>query len=212
MNMNKILAAGLIAAVASTASFAQCTNGGFYVGANAGVAFTKLKADVDSRGSVSKKKTKFLAELVLGYDWRINDVMLGVDLTAGTMFGKTKKDIDAANGEETLKNTWSIALMPRVGYLVMPQLELYVTGGVKAAHYKFTFSETSGTSTAKKVKFLPVVGGGVRYEITPNIFAKLEYNYEFRKGVKLSEGAQESDINSVKTQAHVVKLGVGFRF
>ena len=198
MNMNKILAAGLIAAVASTASFAQCGNGGFYVGANAGVAFTKAKM-VSDDAKASKKKTKFLADLVFGYDHRINDVMLGVDLTAGMMFGKTKTD------DYNLKNTWNIALMPRVGYLVMPQLELYATAGVKAAHWKLTCNEKS----AKKVKFLPVVGGGLRYEITPDIYAKLEYNYEFKKAVKLPETAE---FNSLKPQAHVVKLGVGFRF
>lgn len=209
--MNKILAAGLIAAVASTASFAQCGNGGFYVGANAGVAFTKMKINAtDDAYQTSKKKTKFLADLVFGYDHRINDVMLGVDLTAGMQFGKTKKDVNGDN--VSLKNTWNIALMPRVGYLVMPQLELYATAGVKMSHWKLTYTPSgSDAASAKKVKFLPVVGGGLRYEITPDIYAKLEYNFEFKKAVKLPEN-KAAEITSIKPQAHVVKLGVGFRF
>lgn len=247
MNMNKILVAGLIAAVASTASFAQCGNGGFYVGANAGVAFTKLKvasvgktAD-DKNASVNKKKTKFLGDLVFGYDHRINDVMLGVDLTAGMMFGKTRTqyngwqaddntlhDVAADKDNVDVKNTWNIALMPRVGYLVMPQLELYATAGVKAAHYKVTYSDywdktaatDNSTTSAKKVKFIPVVGAGLRYEITPDIYAKLEYNYDFRTSLKmpsdLSKKMTDSEAggnaNSVKIPAHIVKLGIGFRF
>ena len=244
MNMNKILAAGLIAAVASTASFAQCGNGGFYVGANAGVAFTKLKVasatsyvsdttahKAGNSCSVNKKKTKFLADLVFGYDHRINDVMLGVDLTAGMMFGKSKVDYDgwgkddSKDGKDFIsaKNTWNIALMPRVGYLVMPQLELYATAGVKAAHYKVSYEDRvyedakDATTTAKKVKFIPVVGAGLRYEITPDIYAKLEYNYDFRTSLKMpsdlaAKGDEAGNANSVKIPAHVVKLGVGFRF
>lgn len=212
MNMNKILAAGLIAAVASTASFAQCGNGGFYVGANAGVAFTEMKVNAtDNEHKTSKKKTKFLADLVFGYDHRINDVMLGVDLTAGMQFGKTNTDkIDS--DKASLKNTWNIALMPRVGYLVMPQLELYATAGVKLAHWKLTYTPNGeDAKSAKKVKFLPVVGGGLRYEITPDIYAKLEYNFECKKGVKLP-GNTAKEVSAIKPQAHVVKLGVGFRF
>lgn len=220
--MNKILAAGLIAAVASTASFAQCGNGGFYVGANAGVAFTKMKVGTNEDNKdyrINKKKTKFLADLVFGYDHRINDVMLGVDLTAGMMFGKTKVNTgpDDAKDNINLKNTWNIALMPRVGYLVMPQLELYATAGVKLAHWKLTYNpndDDTDAKSAKKVKFLPVVGGGLRYEITPDIYAKLEYNFEFKKAVKLPkfEDADTLKVSSVKPQAHVIKLGVGFRF
>ena len=218
MNMNKILAAGLIAAVASTASFAQCGNGGFYVGANAGIAFTKMKVNATDEGyRTSKKKTKFLADLVFGYDHRINDVMLGADLTVGMQFGKTKVNVGEAESEDNinLKNTWNIALMPRVGYLVMPQLELYATAGVKIAHWKLTYTPNGeDAKSAKKIKFLPVVGGGLRYEITPDIYAKLEYNFEFKKGVKLPKFDDEGTlkVSSVKPQAHIIKLGVGFRF
>jgi len=214
--MNKILAAGLIAAVASTASFAQCGNGGFYVGANAGVAFTKMKVgatDDNAACRASKKKTKFLADLVFGYDHRFNDVMLGADLTVGMQFGKTKVNVGEASSQNNinLKNTWNAALMPRIGYLVMPQLELYATAGVKLAHWKLTYTDTSDAESAKKIKFLPVVGGGLRYEITPDIYAKLEYNFEFKKAVKLTSNAVDH-ISSIKPQAHIIKLGVGFRF
>ena len=125
MNMNKILAAGLIAAVASTASLAECGDGGFYVGLNAGLSFQKAKvkaekhvykegnvigksndgndeslnAEDTSKLNIASKavadtvkknsnKTKFQAELVFGYDFRVNDVMMGVDLSFGTHFGQ----------------------------------------------------------------------------------------------------------------------------
>ncbi len=206
MNMKKLLATGLIASVAfaTAESSASCGNGGFYVGANFGVAFTKAKAtnekyeygpedqgnkyggedsgweiqasdddnthkyipkDIADKRSeltesamVSKKtKTKVLAELVIGYDFRLNDVMMGVELNAGGIFGsnnfKSKevatKNADAAQydflaGDKTfkpkvyakIKEQWHIALMPRVGYLFTPQFEGYVTFGVKLAKYR----------------------------------------------------------------------------
>ena len=212
MNMKKLLATGLIASVAmsSAESSASCGNGGFYVGANMGVAFTKAKATFEAKtdykdnnpygaeasgwkigamnannknitavaankrsalavealkNSKSKKKTNALAELVLGYDFRLSDVMIGVELNAGGIFGTSRLNrtgftIKAADGttansgaavmhdtaavdtsiagEEYAKvrEQWHIALMPRVGYLFTPQFEGYVTFGVKLA--KFT--------------------------------------------------------------------------
>lgn len=219
--MNKVLAAGLVVAMSSTA-FAQCGNGGFYVGANAGAAFTKTKIGATNDNKdyrATKKKAKFLADLVFGYDRRINDVMLGVDLTVGMQFGKTKIAVGPQGEKDkiTLKNTWNIALMPRVGYLVMPQLEIYATAGVKLAHWKLTYNPNDDqikAKSAKKIKFLPVVGAGLRYEITPDIFVKFEYNYEFKKGVKLPKFGEDDTlkVSSVKPQAHVVKAGIGFRF
>ncbi len=215
---------------------------------------------------VKKTKTRFLAELILGYDWRVNDVMIGIDLNLGSTFGKiglktkTEKydfdrigadanNKDGANPVRTfakLKSQWHIALMPRVGYLITPQLEGYVTAGVKMTRFKLetyrsadknTKDEDSMqtglnnnsalTDTAKKFagqyteklkkskcRFIPIVGAGIRYEITPELYTKLEYNYEFRTNVKVHEKSFEGNISKLKvrTQAHVVKLGLGYRF
>lgn len=38
----------------------------------------------------------------------------------------------------------------------------------------------SSTSGKKKVKVVSVVGAGMRYEMSPEVFAELEYNYEFK--------------------------------
>ena len=200
MNMKKLLATGLIASVAmsSAESSASCGNGGFYVGANVGVAFTKAKATTEAHtytatekfgGSevafaienedaakkitqahanayskqinemlkTKKNKTKVLAELVLGYDFRLNDVMLGVEINVGGIFGTNKLRMPetkilnaihtgmggaAADTTTTaidyakVKEQWHIALMPRVGYLFTPQFEGYVTFGVKLVKFK----------------------------------------------------------------------------
>ena len=195
----------------------------------------------------SNKKTNFAAELVLGYDFRINDVMMGVDLTFGSNFGKValkakgtiskQEATDADLGNEggsvnrtygKVKEQWHVGLMPRVGYLFTPEFEGYVTFGVKFAKLKtqvpnlITGYDVTTATTAKLsddysikkksgMRVIPVVGAGVRYEFTPELFAKLEYNFDFRAKAKMHKDAME-ELKSVKVSAHVVKLGLGYRF
>lgn len=295
MNMKKLLATGLIATVAmASTEVSACGNGGFYVGANLGMAFSKAKATnekytygpddqgekyagedsgweihvaddnnahkyipqavANSRSALtesamvnSKKKTKFLAELVLGYDFRMNDVMIGVELNAGGVFGSNKlkskeEKILAANratydflaGDTTIKSqeyakvkeSWHIAIMPRVGYLFTPQFEGYVTFGVKLAKFKtevktlFITEALDGQAdiapTSKDVKksstkAVFLAGAGVRYEIDPQLFAKLEYNFEFGAKPKLHKDAMP-ELKKIKVTSHTIKLGLGYRF
>ena len=272
MNMNKILAAGLIAAVASTASFAESGNGGFYVGANFGLAFNKTKiktsghtyatgdklygqnvgdsnkdkaitkasTEIASSAKQNKKKTKFMAELALGYDFRLGDVMMGVDLTFGTMFGKqnlraksqsaTAADPSVPTAHDSvsvlkLKQQWAIGLMPRIGYLFTPEFEGYVTAGIKFAKWKAKTIKSAVTdiksdtyTTAaitedvfnksvnkSKMKVQPVIGAGVRYEFMPSMFAKLEYNFEFKAKPKMHSDTMP-ELKKIETKAHVFKL------
>ena len=144
--MNKLLTAGLVAAVAMTsANASQCGNGGFYVLGNFGISSNqmkyknnlddqkgvmdyrtllqdlpkmmkfnvqnggneniagytelfnykdldnnKLKLDITKK-SLKKRKGIFLFELGFGYDFRINDVMMGIDINFGKYFGNVKK-------------------------------------------------------------------------------------------------------------------------
>ena len=275
MDMNKILAAGLIAAVASTASLAECGDGGFYVGLNAGLSFHKAKVkaekheydaatneygytgetvndkglrveDANSRSDAfvkgmkkTNRKTNFAAELVLGYDFRMNDIMMGVDLTLGSTLGKNMlkyrfkgTDDDWNNGETysgsygRVKPSWHVGLMPRIGYLFTPEFEGYLTFGVKFVRLQsktynvaeLNVKDDSGIpaippSMNKKsgMRVIPVVGAGVRYEFTPEMFAKLEYNFDFRTKAKLHKKTMP-ELKNVKVSAHTIKLGLGYRF
>ena len=132
--------------------------------------------------------------------------------------------------------------MPRVGYLFMPQLEGYVTFGMKIQKLKYeTYKHGAGFLDGKlhddndgkkfdsdgenpeklneynektkksSTRIIPVIGAGIRYEITPELFTKLEYNFEFKSKAKMpSDGMVE--VSKVITSAHVIKLGLGYRF
>ena len=290
MNMNKILAAGLIAAVASTASMADAGSHGFYVGANIGMDFTKMKVAYDEitqtmsgtdsgnadfrvvhshkEKSIKKSKPMFRAELALGFDRAYECMVLGIDLTAGSSFGKSKKlfpgyqlvtagsnssgkqmDLGHVGGINShsspddkdtvrVKTKWHVALMPRVGFMVAPKIELYATVGIKVAGYKLQYAdenvttggEKESTTTKNSTKFSPVIGAGLRYEFNPHLLrmpsdmsrastvtslTKGTDSYYYPDIPANGEGnAKYSGGNAkyTKMHAHVIKLGIGYRF
>jgi opacity protein-like surface antigen len=250
MNMNKVLMAGLVAAVvAAPAMSSQCRSGGWNVGAEVGMRIAKMKlpsdgklAGSDKNASIKKNKAQFCPGLFFGWDHRFNDAVFGVKLATDISCGKIKKeyngwtadrssdhDVAVDKDEVTVKNNWNVMLTPTIGYMVTPEFEIHALAGLKLAHYKVTYSDTQvdptvadrGKSTsAKKVKFSPVVGAELVYNITPDWFVKLNYTYEFKAKPKmpadLSKHATDSEgggnANAMKMQAHVIKLGFGARF
>ena len=204
---------------------------------------TELK--VNSKDVASKKATGFLFAANFGFDHRINDVMLGIELEAGMEAGGKvkKKDLNKTDGL-TVRRQFYVSLMPRVGYLFTPQFEGFLTFGGSLGKYKTDTSlwdkvfnhagavvemnkqwnkdnpkdlldtKVNNTEAANiykkhsKTKFVPVIGAGVRYEITPEIFATLAYNYAFKTTV----ASQAKAGTQVKFQSHILKAGVGFRF
>lgn len=102
--------------------------------------------------------------------------------------------------------------MPRVGYLITPDCELYLTAGARVVKHKVNVTETvvatSKTST-KKDKSSSSSGHGIEYDFTPNLFAKAEYDYLFkskfrgRQNIKLTHLNLGLDISSnYKTKIH----------
>jgi opacity protein-like surface antigen len=249
MNANKILGIALASAVAAASSFAApCGNGGFYVGVDAGVNFSKVKVQSTTHYdtatehhkagqscTVEKEKVQPAAKIYVGVDKRINDVKIGADLGFGMDFGKLKRVYDGWGADDSkdgrdevqVKQTWNITLMPRLGYLVLPELEIYATAGAKLAHFKTTYVDViptdagqDGPDSKKCCRIIPVVGAGVRWDFTPNWFAKLEYNFEIRTKLKMPTSLAEKNenpgfagnANAVKRHSHAVKVGVGYRF
>ncbi len=201
MKFTKILLATSIAAISTTA-FAS--NGGFYIGANTGASFERYSED-NGKG----KKTKAIAEGVLGYDFHFDTIVLGMDFEFGTNFGKFKrsfKDTDESLNEVNvkieIKTQWQLGFMPRVGYLVTPDCEIYLTAGARVVKHKYNELNSTTTENVKKTKVHPVAGIGMKYDFTPNLFAKAEYNYLFKT----------KSFDNAKYQAHGFKLGFGYKF
>ena len=237
-----------------------------------------------SGNNLKKNKTKFLAEVSVGWDHRKSNIIFGIDFNFGMKFGKSKKiskglslsnsyatkdmieshritkytvevnnfastvnggsplnsvagwlalghgeyvltayDDESRKGVDSLKlynstakytvkvkNQWTISFMPRVGYLITPKCELFVTAGMMITKNKFTLNnDEENLVTKKKAKVVPVLGGGVRYEFNEHLFTKLEYNYEFK--AKMSK-TLNGVTHKIKNSSHTIKLGIGYRF
>ncbi|MBQ7524526.1 MAG: porin family protein, partial [Alphaproteobacteria bacterium] len=188
---------------------------GFYAGANMGTQTHDIHDDIKC------KRTKPLAELLVGYDRKIEDFKLGVELLAGTIIGKMRYNNRDGYTEYRCKykTPWCISLMPRVG-LVAPKFELYGTFGVRIANVKLDVRDIYGIifETGKKGRrshFQPLVGLGMRYEISNCAFVKLEYNYGFNTPLRFrigKSGGGRDDVWVLKLQSHTAKLGFGVRF
>ncbi|MDR2667279.1 MAG: outer membrane beta-barrel protein [Holosporales bacterium] len=250
MNMNRILAAGLVAAVVSAPAMSSspCRSGGWYVGAGAGVAFSKNKLSSSGKvlgdsqdASIKGNKTSPDFGILLGGDWRFNDVIVGVDFTAGIRPGKwrrnyygwqvatgTPHDSSIDKDAVTVKNNWYLTLGPKIGYTITPEVEIYLIAGLKAGHYKVIYadvqpydaSDKQASTSAKKLKFSPYIGSEVLWNVTPDVFLKLGFSFDLKAKLKLpadlSLKSTSTDgggnANSLKQSAYVLRVSAGYRF
>jgi opacity protein-like surface antigen len=209
--------------------------------------FTEL--GLNKNNQVSKRATGFGISFIAGFDHRMGDAMLGIEVEADIgIGGKIKvRDKKAAKGSDgiTAQRQWGIALKPRIGYMVAPQFEVYLTVGAGFSKYKVdtkalmtvldhaavlkTMAEKYNATEAgkkdsidlkifdqgsdkvlkthSKTKFTPIVGAGLRYQITPDVDFLLEYNYLFKaKLVDTQKAGAE-----VRFEGHKIKAGAACR-
>ncbi|MBR0828382.1 porin family protein [Bradyrhizobium manausense] len=109
-----------------------------------------------------------------------------------------------------MKQDWQWAVGARVGYLVLPQLLTYVSGGYTQAHWKDTTLSFTGLPQFTSPGFTKggwFIGTGDEYALTgflPGLFWKTEYRYsEFDR--------QNSPINDFATGALLVNSTQKFR-
>lgn len=186
MKINKILLTSAIAVIATSAFEA---NAGFYAALNAGVCHSKYSAE-----SEKVKKTRALAGLGLGYGCCFDQLYLAFEVEGETIFGSLK----AEEGIK-VKNQWQAGFMPVVGWQLTPEWMPYLTAGAVLTQHK---AQTSDGDSDKYVKMHPVVGFGVRYDFAPNLFAKMQFNYQFKSKVK----------GPLKYQSCALKLALGYKF
>ena len=114
----------------------------------------------------------------------------------------------------------------KVGYCFSEKINGYFTIGYKLQKrkyetYRHANYQLNGTTdmksnayntktTKSSTRIIPDVGAGIQYRFSQRIFARLEYNYEFKTRVKLpSDGIAE--VNEVNISSSIVKLGLGVR-
>jgi outer membrane immunogenic protein len=160
-----------------------------------------------------------------GCDYQVNNFVVGVfgdydfmsvkgDISTGGFFAP------ANTGSQ--KQDWQWSVGGRVGYLVLPQLLAYVSGGYTQAHWKSTdlssfFGGPTGLSLSGFTKGGWFIGGGDEYALGffPGLFWKTEYRYsEFdTTNASVNFGSTPTGVSvSQKFKEHSVRTELVYRF
>ncbi|WFU44948.1 porin family protein [Bradyrhizobium sp. CB82] len=120
------------------------------------------------------------------------------------------------------KQDWQWAVGGRVGYLVLPQLLTYVSGGYTQGHWKgtdYSFLGAPAVSTSGFTKGGWFIGTGDEYALTsflPGLFWKTEYRYsEFDRAntdITFFGGGLTGATQTQKLREHSVRSELVYRF
>ena len=178
---------------------------GFYVGLNAGGHWAKDDvttaasvpnfgalgaASFDAGAAGTNEPSGFIGGLQLGYNWQINNFVLGLEGDVNGLTGKETRSVlypgpfPAAGDTFTTsaQSNFLATVRGRLGF-AFDRVLVYGTGGLAVGNVKTTDSATviGGTvlettsNTTTRTGW--TAGGGLEYAFAPNWSAKVEYLY-----------------------------------
>jgi outer membrane immunogenic protein len=180
---------------------------GFYVGINGGGAFGRSTLS-NAFGSTSYDVTGGLVGGTIGYNYQINQLVLGIegDIDWADISGNTSSGICAGIACST-KNDWLGTVRGRIGY-AFDRFMPYVTGGAAFGDVKTSVAGFSGQTDTKAGW---TAGGGLEFAINGPWTAKVEYLY-----VDLGDdtcGAANCGLSTnTNFRANIVRAGLNYRF
>jgi outer membrane immunogenic protein len=205
---------------------------GFYVGANAGYSWgpwdstgflpgaTVLPPPGPGGGSASPKVQGWLAGLQAGYNWQINNTVVGIEGDFQITGQRATLDwttppfgVVAVFPGFPVTNEWKFpwfaTLRGRIGYAKDTWL-FYLTGGGAYGKAESTLTLPVLTLSDSKTKFGWTIGAGVEAALGRNWSAKLEYLYLDLGSVTFFE-TSGTPVTS-KITDHIVRVGLNYRF
>lgn len=229
---------------------------GFYVGVNAGAAFgrahdqtttvfdpagyfgTTSVPAIATAGDQTMNKAGFTGGVQLGYNWQIQNAVIGLETDFSYMGVRASTSNTALYPccaptnftiNQSAKTDWLFTLRPRLGWASNNWL-LYVTGGLAVTQIKgdFSFSDTfaaaSESASISKTKAGWALGGGFEYGFAGPWTVKLEYLHVDFGSVSTTStnlafggfgGGGVSPVNvythSIKMSDDIVRLGLNYR-
>lgn len=178
---------------------------GFYLGVNAGWAWSRSEFDFGGAGNTGFNGDGWLAGGTLGYNYQAGQAVLGLE--ADLAWADIKGSAACAAGTCETTNKWLGTVRGRLGYAAdrfMP----YITGGLA---YGKVEASVPGTGSASETRYGWTVGAGAEYALTRNWSAKAEYLY-VDLGKFSCGSACGVTPNDVGYKAHVVRGGINYRF
>lgn len=176
--------------------------GGFYVGANAGYAWTNF----DSSGpapAIDQNTDGFALGAFAGFNVFNNGWVYGVEADIKHDFNNDRFDSGATTYEA--ETTWGGSARARLGYAFDRTL-VYATGG-----WAFTRAELENVDagvTEKETVHGWTVGAGVEQAFTDTMAGRLEYRYtDYGDSDVFDAAGRSGDLDS-----HSLMLGVSMKF
>jgi outer membrane immunogenic protein len=194
---------------------------GFYIGGNVGGAWGTLDAtDVNTGATVSPNNSGFAGGGQIGYDYQIGPWVIGIrNLFDGTSIsgGATISD-PLFSGTINSSLHWFDALTARGGYLVQPNVLLYVQGGAAWTSWDINAINGAGVqvgeiSGGNRTGW--TIGGGVEWMFRPRWSTFLEYNYMgfgTRSATTTACGLGTCANISAKSDLQTVLVGLNYKF
>ncbi len=223
---------------------------GFYVGVAGGVlmsdnTWTTTGIAINAAGTLglpgrndnpaSFDKTGFQLSGYVGYNYQINQSFVaGIEADIGGVFGGKKSiygipgtfataypagSVDATTGEIGLNGS----IRGRLGFLVMPTVMLYATGGVAFQQAKYGMSCASTapgwciasraqTESATRVGW--TLGAGAEAQLWGNWLGRAEYRYADygNKGFTFFQGTFDAVGVRTSLKTHMVQVGLAYKF
>jgi outer membrane immunogenic protein len=170
---------------------------GFYVGAAAGYGWNRGSGNASATteggkggSGVSSFETSpqgFIGGVHAGFGGHSGSWYFGAegDIGIGTLDGTPQHPGLAF--ELNSKTRWATSIRGRLGYILMPNLMVYGTGGWSWVGSEFTATDAAGNGiSTKPVLGGPVLGGGFEVAVTRNWLARLEYRHYFLSDANLA--------------------------
>jgi outer membrane immunogenic protein len=217
---------------------------GFYLGVHGGAGWGTVESSADIGAALANAGIPgvgfvlptsshgingFLAGGQVGYNWQAGPFVYGIE---GNI---SWADIEGNTPCLLLFNcntkiNWMADVSGRLGIVPIPNLLVYVKGGVAWADSDYSFGNSisianvgtfSVDSAVSDTRIGGLLGMGVEYSFFRNWSAKIEYNYmDFGKetydfAVTASGPGGSTTINvpvEINQQIHVMKAGVNYRF
>jgi opacity protein-like surface antigen/outer membrane receptor protein involved in Fe transport len=184
---------------------------GFYVGLNAGGAFSTNTATVaGGGGSASVKEPGFIGGAQVGANYQTGPVVWGFEA-----------DYDASTQNQSLPSgalagsvtgmPWLATLRGRVG-MAFDRTLVYGTAGGAAGELKSIFTIPVGTTSTTVTYGSWIAGAGLEYGITDNLSARIEYLYLDKNNIATGVINSPATTITSRLQDNMVRAALNYRF
>lgn len=189
---------------------------GFYGGIHGGYGWSNFSGNDPLAGSSDVQAKGWLGGVQLGYNYQINQFVIGVegDFSWADVKHEESNPL-GTGGNASLKNDYFATAALRLGY-AWDRTLLYAKGGAAWTRDKIDITDGVGgfaNGTFNRTGWM--LGAGLEYAFWNNLSAKVEYNYLHFGGITetlTTGGGLTATPADVSLKSHLVKIGLNYKF